>query len=457
MHDPFARVALLLGLLLAAAWIGRWIATSLKQAPVVGELTMGVVLGNVGVLIGLPLATLLMHLTDAQHLVGLALGQGIPLHDAAAQVFSAQQLEPGGAGATIVRLLGQPGAMQDITLVMAASIFSSLGVVLLLFAVGFESEVSDMLRVGPRATAVAVVGVVVPFALGGVASRLLIPDAGLPTDLFIGAALVATSVGITARVFRDLGRLQTGEARVILGAAVIDDILGLVILAVVVGIVAEGRIDAWHVGRILGLSLALLGGMLWLGDRIVRALARWMHRRQPAYLRLHLPLLLGFLGAWAASLVGLATIVGAFAMGLVLSERQFRFEDETHEETVAKVIGPLEALFAPLFFVLMGMQVDLATFASLRTLALAAVLTVVGIAGKLVAGLVAGKDLDRLSVGIGMIPRGEVGLIFASIGKGLGVLDDGLFSAVVAMIIVTTLVTPLALQRALERGASRPA
>jgi len=458
MHDTFASVALLLGLLLAAAWIGRWAATSLKLAPVVGELTMGVLAGNVGVLLGLPFATLLMHVTDAQHLLGLAIEHGIPLREAASQVFSARELEPGGAGTTIVEILARPDGLREAgTLVMAASIFSGLGVVLLMFAVGLESDVGEMLRVGPRASAVAVVGILVPFALGVVTGRVLLPDAGLAAHLFIGAALVATSVGITARVLRDLGKLRTDEARVILGAAVIDDVLGLVILAAVVGIVADGSVDAWRVGSIVGLSLALLGAILWLGDRFVRGLARWMHRRHPTDLRLHLPLLLCFLGAWAANLAGLATILGAFAMGLVLSERQFRFEGETHEDTVAKVVAPVEALFAPLFFVLVGMQVDLATFASARTLALAAVLVVVGFAGKLASGLVAGRTLDRLSVGIGMVPRGEVGLIFASLGKSMGVLDDALFSAIVAMIVVTTLVAPVALDRSLRRSASRTA
>lgn len=278
-------------------------------------------------------------------------------------------------------------------------------------------------------------------------------QASTPVHLFLGATLSATSVGITARVFKDLGKLQTSEARVILGAAVIDDILGLVILAVVVGIVATGRVHLSEVARILVLSALFLGGMVLLGKRLMHYPVAWFSRADRKHLKLLFPLTLAFLAAWAASMIGLAAIVGAFAAGLILSEEHF-MEYTLTRTTTTELIAPLEALFAPIFFVLMGMQVNLNSFLEPGTPGLALAFVAAAVVGKLVAGFPAGKGIDRLSVGIGMIPRGEVGLIFASIGKGLGVVTDAVFSAVVIMVIVTTLITPVGLRWSLFRESA---
>jgi Kef-type K+ transport system membrane component KefB len=167
-------------------------------------------------------------------------------------------------------------------------------------------------------------------------------------------------------------------------------------------------------------------------------------------------LTLAFLMGWLANLVGLAIIVGAFAAGLIVSDSHFPAREGAHgapDETVHALVAPLEQIFAPVFFLLMGMQVNLSTFARPGTLAMAAALTAAAVAGKVVCGLASGKT-DRLSVGLGMVPRGEVGLIFASVGKGLGVIDDALFSAVVIMVMVTTMMTPIALKWSLGRAAS---
>jgi Kef-type K+ transport system membrane component KefB len=258
-------------------------------------------------------------------------------------------------------------------------------------------------------------------------------------------------VGITARVFKDLNKLHTPEAKVILGAAVIDDILGLILLAVVVGIVATGEVQVREVLRIVGLSLLFLSVVILLGERFLRWSILLVSLLEQRYLKLLFPLFLAFIMAWLANLIELATIVGAFAAGLILDERLFvRGEGEAHM-TMEELIAPLEALFAPIFFVLMGMQVNLASFLQPGTIWLALAFVVAAVLGKVVAGLPAGRGIDRLSVGIGMIPRGEVGLIFASVGKGLGVVTDAVFSAVVLMVMVTTLITPLGLKWALFR------
>jgi Kef-type K+ transport system membrane component KefB len=205
------------------------------------------------------------------------------------------------------------------------------------------------------------------------------------------------------------------------------------------------------VARILVLAFMFLVTLIVFGDRIVRRTLSVFGRWERQNLKLLFPLTLCFVAAWMANLIGLAAIVGAFAAGLIVTEKHFEPYGDSRG-TATELIAPLEALFAPVFFVLMGMQVNLASFLQPGTVGLALAFVVAALVGKLVAGLPAGRGIDRLSVGIGMIPRGEVGLIFASIGKGLGVVSEGVFSAVVIMVIVTTLITPIGLKWSLARA-----
>ena len=451
--DTFRPILLALALIIIAAIAGRWIASQLNMASVLGELVMGVIIGNIGYWIGSPLLVLVMHLDSVGQVFSLVWSAGVSIPDAARQVFSAEELAPGGIGMRIVHLFSGPAANDLMVMTYALWLFSNLGVILLLFMVGLESSVGEMLGVGPKALTVAVAGVVVPFALGFLMSTLLIPEGSTPVHLFLGATLCATSVGITARVFQDMNRVQTREAKVILGAAVIDDVLGLIVLAIVAGIVATGSFHILEIGRIVLVSFAFLAVAILFGERIFHWLIMKTSRFEKGWLKLLYPLVLVFLMSWLASMLGLASIVGAFVAGLLLKDSYFG-ESPRFRMTMEELIAPLEKLFAPVFFVLMGMQVNLSTFAELETDLLAVGFIVVAIIGKVVAGYTV-KGLDRLSVGIGMVPRGEVGLIFASVGKGLGVVSDSVFSAIVIMVIVTTLITPFALNWSIPRGEKR--
>lgn len=343
-------------------------------------------------------------------------------------------------------------------------ILARIGAVLLLFEVGLESSLGDMVKVGVPSLLVALVGVVAPFGLGFLASKFFVtsfPPGVNPTHvhLFIGATLAATSVGITARVFKDLNRLQSREARVILGAAVIDDVLGLIILAVVSGIiVAAATGSEASMLSIAGITtlkaFGFLGLALLLGIKVGPAVFKVASRLQGTGLLITCALAFCFLISYLANAAGLAMIVGAFAAGMILSEEHLehfpgegpRFEMLEHQ------IHPIAQLFVPIFFVQMGIRVDLTTFANVQVLALAAALTVAAIIGKQACSLVVGGSIpSRLTIGFGMIPRGEVGLIFASIGLGLGVVTASVFSAVVIMVIVTTLVTPPLLKATMAR------
>lgn len=408
--DPVARAALHLAVVLVAAKLGGEAATRLGQPAVLGELLAGVALGNVGLLAPWPL--------------------------------EAMKADP------------------------ALDLLAQLGVLLLLFEVGLESTVREMLRVGLSSLAVAALGVAAPFALGWGAGALLVPEGGPYVHAFLGAALTATSVGITARVLQDLGRSQSVEARIILGAAVIDDVLGLVILAVVSGVIAAaargGGVSGAAVALVVGRAAAFLVGALvlgaWLSPRLLRAAARL--RTRGVLLAAGLAACFGL--AWLAAALGLAPIVGAFAAGLVLEEGHSRDFTGRGEPGLRELVEPIGGFLVPIFFVVMGLRTDLRPFADPSVLGLAAALTAAAVIGKQACALgVVGRGVDRLSVGVGMVPRGEVGLIFANIGLTLAVggqpvLSPALYSALVLVVVVTTLVTPPALRWSLARRPRPP-
>ncbi len=338
------------------------------------------------------------------------------------------------------------------------SVISELAVIILLFQVGLESDIDEMLKVGWTSFAVAVVGVIAPFILGYGTSYFFMPDATIYVHLFIGATLTATSVGITARVFQDLGKLRTKEAKIILGAAVIDDVLGLVILAEVAGIInSGGKVNIMDFLKITGSAVAFLvisvSVGLYIGPRIGKVISKFKVKG----MKLTTALCAAFFLSYLANLIDLAPIVGAFAAGLIIDESHF--EAITHEYlSIEELIKPVSVFLVPIFFVLMGVQVKLETFANVQVLSMAAGLTLAAILGKQVCGFVVPKGIDGISVGLGMIPRGEVGLIFAAYGMHLfdpvtkmPVIDSALFSATVIMVIVTTLVTPMALKWSLFR------
>jgi Kef-type K+ transport system membrane component KefB len=367
---------------------------------------------------------------------------------------------------------------------------AEIGVILLLFRTGLESNVKKMMSVGWSAFIVACIGVALPFIAGYFFMKFLVPDASLAALLFMGAALTPTSVGITARVLRDLGIQKTKEANVILGAAVFDDIIGLLILAVVAGIATTGSASVAEVGALTGKAVAFLGLSVVVGAMAAPRLGKLFSKIHPGVgMKMALALLFCATFSYgAAEFAGLAPIVGAFAAGLILDPVHFSAfaspamalklrgwadrlkgndgalakevveaaEEEEHQH-VENIIDNVSAFFVPIFFVYTGFQVDVATFLDPSVLVTAGGMTVIAVLCKMVAGLGAGKDADRMLVGIGMVPRGEVGLIFADAGRRMGVLDDRMFSIIVVMVMLTTLVTPPLLALYQRRRQARTA
>jgi Kef-type K+ transport system membrane component KefB len=340
-------------------------------------------------------------------------------------------------------------------------VIAGIGALILLFEVGVESTIGQMLRVGKTALVVAVLGVLAPFALGWGVSAVLLPSASPYAHAFIGATLCATSVGITARVLQDLGASRSPEARIILGAAVIDDVLGLIILGAVSGAVtaaAQGQaFSIASVARITAAATAFLGSALVIGSILTRRLFQMASLLQVRGVLVTISLSLCFLLAWASSLIGLAAIIGAFAAGLILEDVHFKDFVSRGERPLEELLRPISDVLVPVFFVLMGLRTDLSTFATPSVLGFAAALTIAAIVGKQMCALgVTSPGVNRRAVGIGMIPRGEVGLIFAGVGarltlEGAAVIEPSIFSAIVVMVVVTTMVTPVALKWSLSR------
>ena len=409
-NGEVTRFLLAFSAILLAAKVGGEIFDRLGQPAVLGELVFGIILGNLGL---------------------LGLGFADTLREAP--------------------FLG---------------IAAEIGVILLLFEVGLATNLDELLAVGPSALTVASLGVVAPIALGYGASWLFMPeDADWYVHLFVGATLAATSVGITARVLKDIGKMQAPESKVILGAAVVDDILGLIVLAFVLGLVRsadtgnEAGMGLLTVLLIVGKAVGFLGGAVLMGRWLILPLISVVRKARSASMPVVLAISYCFLMAAVAELVGLAGIVGAFAAGLVIDDAISRhFGEQTERFRINSSVAPTSAVFVPVFFVYMGMRVDLVSFRFADVLLFAGVLSVVAIISKLACSAgVREPGLNRWAVGVGMIPRGEVGLIFAGVGSsvvvaGFPVFSPDIFSAIVAMVMATTLAAPPLLKAVFAAG-----
>ncbi|HEX6674470.1 MAG TPA: cation:proton antiporter [Actinomycetes bacterium] len=354
--------------------------------------------------------------------------------------------QPAVLGELVVGVLIGPSVLGLVGGDQVLAVLGELGVLLLLLQVGLETELTELLRVGRSALSVAAVGVALPFALGYLGLRLTgLAGHGHHVELFMGAALTATSVGVTARVFGDLGALSRAEARTVLGAAVADDVIGLMILAVMVRLVAGGSVDLPGMLPVVGAAVGFLVVGVVVGVRLAPLLFAWIERLARSDGTL-IALALAFTLAFArlAELVRLAPIVGAFVAGVVLARSRA-------STTIGASLAPIAHVFVPVFFLQIGIDAEPAALLRPRALALAGLLLAAAVVGKVLAGLVAGRGMDLALVGFGMLPRGEVGLVFASIGLRLGVIDRDAFSTLLLVVVATTFVTPPLLRWRLAR------
>jgi len=395
--DEFSALVLSLAMLVTTAKIGGDLAGRFGQPAVLGELAAGVLLGN------LPGLGPLQYLAADTHL----------------------------------------------------DTFARLGMLLLLFEVGLELSVRELFAVGPSSLLVALFGTTASFAIGWSVAAQFLPSAPRTVHVFLAAAITATSVGITARVLKDLRASRSGEAKIILGAAVVDDIIALVVLGLVTGALAAGpAAPTWRaatalVAKTIGfVTLAVVLG--------IKLTPRWFRHaanlRAPGAL-LALGLCFCFFLSWAASAIGLAALVGAFAAGLVLEDSHSEAFVQRGERPLGELLAPMTSFLVPIFFVLVGFRTNVRVLADPAVLGLPLALTLAAILGKLACGLgVLTPGVRKLTVGLGMVPRGEVTLVFAALGRTLQIgsaplLDDRGYAALVTVVIVTTLMTPPALKR----------
>lgn len=408
----FAGVLVSLVVIYLASKIGGELSNWVGLPPVLGELVGGVVVG-----------------VSALHLVVFPEGGADGSNLIMTFLQTTAGLSPNAAVATFQ------------TQSEVLNVLAELGVLILLFEIGLESNLKELLAVGTQAALVAVVGVVVPFAAGTVGLITLFGVPAVPA-IFAGAALTATSIGITSKVLSELGQLGSKEGQIILGAAVIDDILGIIVLAVVASLAKTGVVDISNVVYLIFCATSFLIGAILLGNvfnKFFVAIANKLQTRGelviPAFI-------FAFAMAYLAAAIHLEAILGAFAAGLVLEETDKRKE-------LQRQVIPIADILVPIFFVTVGAKTDLSVLnpaieSNRQGLIIATFLIAIAILGKVVTGLaVFGQpQINRLAVGVGMIPRGEVGLVFAGVGSASGVLSKPLEAAIIMMVILTTFLAP---------------
>ena len=409
----FAGVLLSLVVIYFASKLGGEICARLNLPPVLGELVGGVVVG-VSALHLLVFPEGSADVSNSLLVSFLQTTAGLS-PEAAVSVFQAQS--------------------------EVISILAELGVVILLFEIGLESDLKELIRVGPQAAVVAVIGVVVPFAAGTVGLIYLFNIAPVPA-IFAGAALTATSIGITAKVLAEIGRLSSSEGQIIIGAAVLDDVLGIIVLAVVASLAKTGEIEIGNVIYLIITAAVFLVGSILLGRFLSPYFVALVNEMKTRGQLLLTALIFAFILSYIGAVIHLEAILGAFAAGLVLAETDKRRELE--EQVI-----PVADMLVPIFFVVVGAKTDLGVLnptvpANREGLILAVFLIGVAILGKVVTGLfVFGQPgINRLAIGVGMIPRGEVGLVFLGVGSASGVLSPAMEAAIIMMVILTTFVAP---------------
>lgn len=420
-----AAVLLSLVVIYLASKVGGELSNKLGFPPVLGELVGGVVIG-----------------TSVLHLLVFPEGG---TDSSSSLIMSFLQIT---AGLTPEATPAVFAAQSEVI-----SVLAELGVIILLFEIGLESNLKDLMEVGIQAFVVAVVGVAVPFGAGTAGLMIIFGIAPVPA-IFAGAALTATSIGITSRVLSEIGRLNSKEGQIILGAAVIDDILGIIVLAVVASLAKDGAVDVGNVIYLIASATGFIIGAVILGNVFNKsfvAIADVLKTRGgvviPAFI-------FAFIMSYLADIINLEAILGAFAAGLVLEETEKRKE-------LQKQVIPIADILVPIFFVAVGAKTDLGVLnpaipTNREGLVMATFLITIAIIGKVITGLaVFGQPgINRLAIGVGMIPRGEVGLVFAGVGAASGVLSKPLGAAIIMMVIITTFLAPPLLRVVFPQGES---
>jgi Kef-type K+ transport system membrane component KefB len=426
--EPLVLASVLLSLITVylAAKVGGELCARVNLPPVLGELLGGVVVG-----------------VSALHLIVFPEGAGESGSVLMQLVESTSSVGPEG-------LLSVFRGESEVV-----SVLAELGVIILLFEIGLESDLKELIRVGPQAAIVAVIGVVVPFALGTTGLIALFNIATVPA-VFAGAALTATSIGITAKVLAEIQKLSSKEGQIIIGAAVLDDVLGIIVLAVVASLAKTGEIEIANVAILIVSAAVFLVGAIFVGRLLSPLFVGLVDKMETRGELIISSLIFAFVLSYIAATIQLEAILGAFAAGLILAETP------KHKELEEQIV-PIADMLVPVFFVTVGARTDVSVLnpldpANREGLIIASFLVIVAIIGKVVTGFaVFGQPgINRLAIGVGMVPRGEVGLVFAGVGSASGALSESLEAAIIVMVILTTFVAPPLLRVVFKDSDSIP-
>jgi Kef-type K+ transport system membrane component KefB len=452
-HQSVIHLPVILGvvLVLSVALLGRLGARRFALPTVLVELLLGILVGNLLYHWGYDLMLILREGASCSEIVKLVLA-GKTWNEAATVVVGAP-----AAGELVGMLRGEEGGLY-LQVSQALDLFTNYGVMFVLFHVGLRTHVAELRNMGRQPVYVAIIGAFAPMLLGFLVVWLLDPATSQAGHIFVASTLGATGAAVTTRVLGKQNRLQSAEARIIIGAATIDDVIALVMLAIASGIAMTGSAAADDIGRtVLHASLFIICAF-GLGPGFLRLLAWMMHRFDVVEAKLFVSFILAMVLIILANIISLSPVVGAFAAGLLMHESYFLprvGEPGEGRYSIRELLAPLEVIIVPAFFVLMGIQVKLEVFLDWHTLYLTAGVVAAAALGKWISGLGVGEGANRLTVGFGMTPRGEVGLAFAFVGKALGIIDATMFAVIVLMVVITTLVTPLLLRLSQPDGGGQ--
>ena len=449
--ESLTTVSLIFGIvmILSFALLGRIGARKLGFPTVFGELLAGILIGNLFYFWGYDLMVILREGTSCVDIARLALS-GHSWDEAAQMVLGEE------SGGKVIDLLRGHNGGQYLQITQAADLFLHYGLIFVMFHIGLGTYVISQLRtLDANSLQVAVIGAFAPMMLGFMAILVLASDTSHTGHIFIAATLGTTGIAVTSNFLAHIGKDNSREARIILGAAVMDDVLGLVMLAIATGIAVTGSTELVDIGRTTVRACLFLACAFGLGPAFLRFLISILHRFDVMEAKLFVSFILVIFLSGLATIIQLSPIVGAFAAGLLMHESHFKTWGDLHQDkhTIRELFAPLEVIIVPAFFVLMGIQVKLEILLDWQVIYIFAGLLAAAVVGKWISGLGARGKVNRAAVGIGMMPRGEVGLAFAFIGKSLGVLDAAMFTVIVLMVVATTLMTPLMLRMAMSRNS----
>ena len=440
--NPFSFILLEFGLIIILALIGHILSRFYRLPNVLGELLIGIIAGNILYWIDWsPVFYMLMHMGDASEVFKSIWTSNLSVADTIGNLYSLDQPETQAFENRLVEIFTTNKSPALVLLGIALWIFSNLGVFLLLFKLGLETKTEEIINAAePLAFLISVVGTLVPFFLGLAAGVWLLPGATAAVHIFIAATLCTTSAAITTSMFSYLKKHQCREAKLVINAAFIDDIFGIFFLSFITHIVLGETLDITGIVTLFFYSLFIFVGIIVAGKLLVNHIPRF-YNFDPSHTRILIPVIVVVLVSWVANLFDIGVISGAFMAGMILNNMHDK------RDLIKDLIAPLEEIFSPVFFVFVGMQVNLKQFVNPEVVWLTVILLIIAVFGKVSAGFVTQQNINRFAIGLGMIPRGEAVLIFISIGKILGILDDAIFSIIVVIVLITNFIARWSLHK----------